>query len=73
MIKGYIRLDQVKEAERLFYEMPLRNVVSWDTMIDGYARNGLTQQALDLFRRMPEKNVVSGNTIITTLVQCPKV
>ena len=73
MIGGYKRLKRIKEAERLFLEMPEKNVISWNTMIEGYSHNGQVDYAFDLFERMPEKNVVSWNTMITALAKSERI
>ncbi|KAK2987346.1 LOW QUALITY PROTEIN: hypothetical protein RJ640_023647 [Escallonia rubra] len=73
MVSGYLRMDQVSEAEKLFHEMPDKNVVSWNAMVEGYVKNGRIDSALSLFEKMPEKNVVSWNTIMTALAQCGRI
>ncbi|KAK4412879.1 Pentatricopeptide repeat-containing protein, mitochondrial [Sesamum alatum] len=67
MMSGYWKTGRVSDAERLFDEMPDKNVVAWNTMIDGYVRNDRIEQALELFERMEERNVVSWNMVISGL------
>ncbi|KAJ1262815.1 hypothetical protein BS78_09G138500 [Paspalum vaginatum] len=43
-------------ARRLFDESPVRDVVSWNTLIGGYVRRGLPKEAIELFWRMVEEN-----------------
>ncbi|KAK6946481.1 E motif [Dillenia turbinata] len=49
----------------LFDWMPVRDIVSWNTMISGYAQCGRLADALGLFNCMPERNIVSLNAMIT--------
>jgi pentatricopeptide repeat protein len=46
-------------ARRLFDESPVRDVVSWNTLIGGYVRSGLPREALELFWRLAE----DGNAV----------
>ena len=32
-VSGYVRLNRIEEVSRLFDAMPVKNVVSWNTMI----------------------------------------
>lgn len=54
----------VKAARKLFKEMGLRDVVSWNSMIGGLAKAGELGEARRLFDEMPEKDMVSWNTIL---------
>lgn len=49
----------------MFDEMPIRDLVSWNSMVDGYAKVGDLEEAMELFDRMPERNVVSWNVVIS--------
>ncbi|KAL6013040.1 hypothetical protein ACLOJK_003530 [Asimina triloba] len=56
-------------ARRIFDEMPVKTVVSWNTMIAAYDRCNDFMAADFLFENNPEKNVVSWNTMITRHVK----
>ncbi|KAL1199747.1 Pentatricopeptide repeat-containing protein [Cardamine amara subsp. amara] len=51
-------------AKKLFVEIPMRDIVSWNSRIDGMVRNGQIQSAHKLFDEMPEKNIISWNIMI---------
>lgn len=53
----------------MFDQMPVRDCVSWNTMISGYAKNGRTGEALQPFDSMPVRSVVSWNAMITGFFQ----
>ncbi|KAI3933300.1 hypothetical protein MKW98_006659 [Papaver atlanticum] len=53
MIVGFVHCDLIKDAVELFKEMPVRDVVSWTTMISYYSRiEDEYKEALKLFKLM---------------------
>ncbi|XP_022853368.1 pentatricopeptide repeat-containing protein At3g51320 [Olea europaea var. sylvestris] len=52
-------------AEKVYVEMPVRDLVSWNTIVDGFAKVGEMGRAHHVFDAMPERNVVSWNVMIT--------
>ena len=67
MLAGYVRNGEVRFAEKMFDEMPERDVVSWSTMITGYVLNGLLEDGLECFRDMRETKVRPNEAILTLL------
>ncbi|KAL5098735.1 hypothetical protein RYX36_003062 [Vicia faba] len=63
----YGRFGKLDVARHLFDNMPVRDDVSWNTMISCYASRGLWEEAFRLFGRMQEEgiemNVIIWNTI----------
>ncbi|PKA58015.1 Pentatricopeptide repeat-containing protein [Apostasia shenzhenica] len=57
-------------AQKLFDEMPQRDVVSRNSLLVGYLRCGELTAAMSLFSSMEERNIRSWNSMITGLVQC---
>ena len=54
MIDGYARIGNVLVARYFFYQMPLRNVVSWNMMLALYVRSKDYNECLRLFDSMIE-------------------
>jgi pentatricopeptide repeat protein len=48
----YTRLGVLSGAQRIFHELPVRNVVSWSALITGYAKQGLCEEALNYSEQM---------------------
>lgn len=48
----YMKCDCVEGARRVFDEMPVRNVVSWTSLLVGYNRNGSPDVAMSIFSDM---------------------
>ena len=70
LIDLYIKCGCTIVAHKLFDEIPLRDHVSWTSLISGYVNEGKLMQALELFiemRRQLEPNFV---TMITMLRAC---
>ena len=69
VISLYSACGDVDSARKMFDEMWVRDIVSWNSMVIGCLRCGELDMALELFRRMSEKNVITWNSIITGFVQ----
>ncbi|KAK4477589.1 hypothetical protein RD792_016825 [Penstemon davidsonii] len=65
MISGLVKAGELKEAKKLFDEMPERDKVSWNAILDGYVKAGEMREAFELFERMPFRDVVSWSTVIS--------
>ncbi|CAK9156953.1 unnamed protein product [Ilex paraguariensis] len=67
----YLKCGLTEEAERLFGEMPRRNVVSWTVMITGYGKHGLGKEAIHLFNKMRLDDIEpDGVTYLAVLSAC---
>lgn len=51
-------------AEKVFAEMPLRDVFSWNSILEAHVKNGDLVLARKVFDAMPERSVVSWNIMI---------
>lgn len=56
------------DACQLFDEIPVRNTVTWNTMIKGYSRSGELEKANSVFREMPIRDIASWSAIIAAHV-----
>ncbi|KAK9105246.1 hypothetical protein Scep_022090 [Stephania cephalantha] len=52
LLSMYGECGSLDTAQRVFDEMPIRDVVSWSSMILNYVRDGQACQGLDMFREM---------------------
>ncbi|PIN05931.1 hypothetical protein CDL12_21523 [Handroanthus impetiginosus] len=69
LIDMYVKCGELGDACRLFDEMPVRDVSSWNALISGYMRDGAVDLARELFNRMPLKNIVSWTSMISGYTQ----
>ncbi|KAK9983914.1 hypothetical protein SO802_033439 [Lithocarpus litseifolius] len=71
MVDMYLKCGLTEEAERLFSEMPVRNVISWTVMITGYGKHGLGKEAICLFNKMQLDNIEPDDvTYLAVLSAC---
>ncbi|KAF5737885.1 pentatricopeptide repeat-containing protein [Tripterygium wilfordii] len=49
LINGYSKAACLREARKLFDKMPIRNLVSWSSVISMYAKHGFGEEALLVF------------------------
>ncbi|KAL1290926.1 hypothetical protein HN51_059474 [Arachis hypogaea] len=52
LIDMYGKCGDMKSAEILFEMAPMRDLVSWNTLITGFAQNGYGHESMVVFRRM---------------------
>ncbi|XP_077225793.1 pentatricopeptide repeat-containing protein At4g38010-like [Tasmannia lanceolata] len=57
---------------KLFNEMPIRDIVSWNCMIYGYAKCGNMKAARELFDQTPLRDVVTWTIIVNGYAKCGK-
>ncbi|KAM2544343.1 hypothetical protein TB1_016045 [Malus domestica] len=64
----YMKLGCVKDAQKVFDDMPDRDVVSWNALICGFSRNGYDFEALRCFVRMCREGLCPCPTTLVSLV-----
>ncbi|KAL3638605.1 hypothetical protein CASFOL_016512 [Castilleja foliolosa] len=68
LIHGYARCGSIHNAERVFDEMPKRDIVSWNSILKAYAVHGKAEEALGFFRRMDV--APDETTLVAILSSC---
>ncbi|MFS7922781.1 putative tetratricopeptide-like helical domain superfamily [Helianthus anomalus] len=63
----YGKCGDLNVARQLFDEMPVRDCVSWNSIISGYACKGMWREAFELFDRMRDENVEVNMIIWNTV------
>ncbi|PNX77513.1 pentatricopeptide repeat-containing protein at3g14730-like protein [Trifolium pratense] len=65
LVNTYLKFGLVVDAHEVFEELPVRDVVLWNSMVNGYAQIGHFEDALGMFRRMVENGVVPCRYTVT--------
>ncbi|KAJ7952914.1 Pentatricopeptide repeat-containing protein [Quillaja saponaria] len=68
----YSKLGSLGEAQKIFDEMGIKDLCSWNTMLAGYAKTGQLDEARKLFDEMPERDNFSWTAIISGYVRHDK-
>ncbi|KAK1296644.1 Pentatricopeptide repeat-containing protein [Acorus calamus] len=74
LVDMYGKCGSVVDAERVFAEMPVRNFVSWNSMIGGYGHQGLADEVVATFEEMMREGGVAPNymTMVNVLSACSR-
>ncbi|KAL8524791.1 hypothetical protein ACS0TY_014414 [Phlomoides rotata] len=68
MLAGLVKYGHLEDAYKLFVKMPLRNCVSFTTMIMGFSQNECYEDAIELFREMRLSGVVPGEVTFASVI-----
>ncbi|CAL0325943.1 unnamed protein product [Lupinus luteus] len=52
LVNMYAKVGAMDCASTVFEQLPLRDIISWNTLIVGYAQNGLASEAIDAYHMM---------------------
>ncbi|KAJ7000039.1 pentatricopeptide repeat-containing protein DOT4 [Populus alba x Populus x berolinensis] len=66
----YAKCGSMEDAKAVFLEMPVKDIISWNTMIGGYSKNSLPNEALSLFGDMVLEMKPDGTTLACILPAC---
>ncbi|XP_010527586.1 PREDICTED: putative pentatricopeptide repeat-containing protein At3g18840 [Tarenaya hassleriana] len=71
LINLYSKNGFLREARKMFDEMPERNVFSWNAVISSYVRSGDLKGARELFEAAKsERDLVTYNTLLSGFAGC---
>lgn len=69
LLNMYVDFGSMGEAQKVFDEMPERNLVTWNGLLTGLVKWGHLDAALSVFSEMPSRNIVSWTGIIDGCAQ----
>ncbi|KAH7433391.1 hypothetical protein KP509_07G067300 [Ceratopteris richardii] len=71
LVDMYAKCAVLTKAKKVFYELPLRNVVSWTSLMSGYTQAGRQDLVFDSFRSMMQEGVAPNLvTFMILLASC---
>ncbi|KAL5978747.1 hypothetical protein ACLOJK_029864 [Asimina triloba] len=65
LIDLYVKCGQMDEARKLFDNMRMRDVSSWNALIAGYMKYGDVSVAEQLFEAVPSRNIITWTAMIS--------
>lgn len=57
LVDLYAKCGCIDYAQTIFYQMPVRNLITWNSMIRGLAQNGRGEEALGIFNQMVKEGI----------------
>ncbi|KFK37492.1 hypothetical protein AALP_AA4G264400 [Arabis alpina] len=73
LLRGYTSLRSLKSLERVFEEILVKDVISWNVLIMGYMKLGLVEDGERAFEEMPERNVISWHMMLIGYINNTKI
>nr|KYP51518.1 hypothetical protein KK1_026678 [Cajanus cajan] len=71
LVSMYSKCGDLKDAWKLFVQIPRKDVVCWNSMISGYAQHGAGEKALHLFDEMKNEGMKPDwITFVAVLLAC---
>ena len=64
LVDLYSKLCDMVTAQKVFDEMLVKNVVSWNSILSGYLKSGNLAEAQRVFDEIPRKDVISWNSMV---------
>ncbi|KAF5461341.1 hypothetical protein F2P56_017449, partial [Juglans regia] len=65
LLNMYSSLGFIGDACKVFENMPVKDVVAWNSMLDAYVSSGQMDNATELFDSMPLKDLSSFNIMVS--------
>ncbi|KAL3522524.1 hypothetical protein ACH5RR_015358 [Cinchona calisaya] len=74
LITFYFKCGRIESGQKLFDEMRVRDVISWNSMISGYLASGLAERGIKVFTEMLILGVrVDLATVVSVLAACANI
>ncbi|CAA7018672.1 unnamed protein product [Microthlaspi erraticum] len=71
LVDAYSKTGDLISAQKLFDEMPVRDVASWNALIAGLASGNRAHEALELYKRMETEGIRRNEiTVVAALGAC---
>ncbi|KAL6177462.1 hypothetical protein ACLB2K_048988 [Fragaria x ananassa] len=68
IVDFYAKCRDVESAQKVFYRLPARDLVSWNALISGYAQNEYLDEALEAFLEMQREEVRPNTVTVASIL-----
>ncbi|KAF7152454.1 hypothetical protein RHSIM_Rhsim01G0103000 [Rhododendron simsii] len=68
LISMYAKFSDVECARKLFDDMPVRDEITWSSMVNGFIRNGYFVESLEMFKEMYARGFEAKPGLIASVV-----
>lgn len=69
LIDMYAKCGSLEDAQRVFDELPQRDVITWGAIIGGYASQGNGALALEYYCKMQQNGVLSNEIVLLCIIR----
>ncbi|XP_024515524.1 pentatricopeptide repeat-containing protein At4g02750-like [Selaginella moellendorffii] len=70
LINMFAKCGDLEAARRVFEEMPVRDIVAWNSMLTAYAQAGRVDQSLELFYSMIAQGILPVLVSFVSILSC---
>ncbi|KAL7599338.1 hypothetical protein Lser_V15G22197 [Lactuca serriola] len=72
LVDMYAKCGNIEDCEKVFDEMPERNLITWNALLSGYAHLGQSNMAISLFEQMKFEVKPNYVTFVSVLAACSR-
>ncbi|XWS37119.1 hypothetical protein CRYUN_Cryun19dG0016100 [Craigia yunnanensis] len=69
LIDMYSKCGSIEDAQWVFYDMPEKTTVGWNSIIAGYALHGYSEEALSMFYEMHDSSVKMDHFTFSMIIR----
>ncbi|MCO5569698.1 hypothetical protein L7F22_023414 [Adiantum nelumboides] len=71
LIHMYCDCGSINDAQQLFETLPIKDIVTWNTLINGHSRHGESKLVFNLLSKMKKEGIEpEGITLLSALMVC---
>lgn len=68
LLDMYSKCGSLSCSRHVFYEMPVKNMVSWSAMVAGYGAHGRGREAISIFHEMLANSLTPDEGVLTSVL-----
>ncbi|KAK1417724.1 hypothetical protein QVD17_26858 [Tagetes erecta] len=73
LMRGYTRLKDCEALHRVFDDVVVKDVSTWNALVVGYMELGFTVEAQMTFNKMPDVNIISWTSLVNGYIKNGKI